>query len=79
MNETSALLYLALFRGGDDETDKSGSSDSFPNRSVVVVMLARFNALQSPDPIGLTGFLVLVEKSEDGLFPLVPIMICFRL
>ena len=50
MNETSDLLYLALLRGGDDETDKSRfhcSSNSFPNGSVVVVMLARFNALQT--------------------------------
>ena len=50
MNETSALLNLALFRGGDDETDKAlfhCPSNSFPNGSVVVVMmLARFNALQ---------------------------------
>ena len=44
MNETSPLLYLALFRGGDGEADKS---NSFPNGSVVVVMLARFNALQT--------------------------------
>jgi len=44
MNETSDLLYLALFRGGDDEADES---NSFPNGSVVVVMLARFNALQT--------------------------------
>ena len=46
MNETSPLLYLALFRGGDDEA--ADKSDSFPNGSVVVVMmLARFNALQT--------------------------------
>ena len=53
MNGTSPLLYLVLFHGGDDETDKAQfrvpcSSKSFPNGSgsVVVVMLARFNALQ---------------------------------
>ena len=44
MNETSPLLYFTLFRGGDGE---SGKSNSLPNWSVVVVMLTRFNALQT--------------------------------
>ena len=44
MNETFPLLYLALFRGGDGEAVES---NSISNGSVVVVMLARFNVLQT--------------------------------
>ena len=58
--------YLALFRGGDDEADKS---DSFPNGSVSGSSSDDVGEVQwIADPVGhgLTGFLVLVEKSEDG-------------
>ena len=43
--ETSPLLYLALFHGGDGEAVVK--SNSPPNGSVVVVIFARFNALQT--------------------------------